>query len=245
MASLEVSFETTTTLDTVVPVRSSVFRSTDATVTAATNASPAMASLVFSMGPGYPRPGYRSTELVRRPGVEPGRKAHKTSQVTRAFTADSRRERSRTSSGRNLGPLRLPFRHAPMVLQAGVEPARPCGHRHLRPARLPPTPLEQWYEAGGSNPDCRRVGPMPYRLARLAWYGPGESNSYGQRVELVPYRWARSAWWQHRDLNSHRGLMRSTSPPLGLLPGRRTRPGSMSPVLKRAPRTSSIPCSVP
>ena len=35
------------------------------------------------------------------------------------------------------------FRTSLLVREAGVEPARPCEHRHLKPARLPIPPLAQ------------------------------------------------------------------------------------------------------
>ena len=37
------------------------------------------------------------------------------------------------------------FQLAPMVREAGVEPARPCEHRHLKPASLPIPPLAHPY----------------------------------------------------------------------------------------------------
>src|SRR5256714_7197076 len=63
-----------------------------------------------------------------------------------------------------------------MVPRAGVEPARPCGHRFLRPTRLPVPPPRR-------APDCHSAGPRPYHssvrialaaalLAILAACGP-------------------------------------------------------------------------
>ena len=33
--------------------------------------------------------------------------------------------------------------------EKGLEPSRPCGHRHLKPARLPIPPLLHFYAASG------------------------------------------------------------------------------------------------
>ncbi len=37
-----------------------------------------------------------------------------------------------------------------MVLEAGIEPAHPCGYRILSPVRLPVSPLQQQWPPGGT-----------------------------------------------------------------------------------------------
>ena len=39
-----------------------------------------------------------------------------------------------------------------MVLEEGIEPTRPCGHRILSPARLPVPPLEHYRQEQVSTP---------------------------------------------------------------------------------------------
>ena len=44
-----------------------------------------------------------------------------------------------------------------MVLEAGIEPAHPCGYRILSPVRLPVSPLQQQWPPGGTLASGSRV----------------------------------------------------------------------------------------
>ena len=52
---------------------------------------------------------------------------------------------------------RRPLFRANLVLEERIELSRPNGHRFLRPARLPITPLQRNQESWSANPDSNRI----------------------------------------------------------------------------------------
>ena len=108
-----------------------------------------------------------------------------------------------------------------MVREAGVEPARPYGHRILSPARLPvpPLPLKRVPEAGvePARPYGHRIlspARLPVPPLRL-W---GEVPSLGSRFKAInslgnPFKGLRDKWPRAESNRRHPGFQPGALPP--------------------------------
>lgn len=100
-------------------------------------------------------------------------------------------------------PRHTVFHKHPSVREGGLEPPRPCGHWHLKPARLPIPPLAQITESEVSPRTARSIitgtvagcligalhrcaGPQPPAPRRTAWNQNGHPERFHMGVIRHP-----------------------------------------------------------